>query len=152
MEPSVSTIAELYKEVHQRIREIVTDLDAEALDWSPGPETNSISVLVVHTLGSEAEVLRTVRGLTSDRDRDAEFVGRPATAADLLARLDAADALLDEHASAITAGDLESMRERPTREPRLGRYWLFSNYGHAREHLAHMQLTRQLYEQRAGGS
>jgi hypothetical protein len=90
--------------------------------------------------------------LPSVRDRDAEFVVRPTTAADLLARLDEADALLEGHAAAITADDLASMRERPDRGTRSGRYWLFSNYGHAREHLAHMQLTKQLYEQRAGGS
>ena len=152
MEPSVATIAELYKAVHGAIRRVVADLDAEALAWTPGAETNSIAVLVVHTLGSEAAVLRQVRGLPWVRDRDAEFVVRPATAADLLARLDEADALLDEHAAAISAEDLAAIRERPEREPRLGRYWLIGNYGHAREHLAHMHLTKQLYQQRAGGS
>ena len=152
MEPSVATIAELYKEVHGAIRNVVADLDAEALAWTPGAETSSIAILVVHTLGSEAAGLRLVRGLPSVRDRDAEFVVRPTTAADLLARLDEADALLDEHAAAITADDLASMRERPDRGSRLGRYWLFSNYGHAREHLAHMHLTKQLYQQRNRGS
>ena len=151
MEPSVATVAQLFKEVHQHIREVVADLDAEALAWTPGPETNPISVLVVHTLGSEADVLQVVRAISHERDRDAEFVLGSATAADLIARLDAADAFLDEHAPAITAEDLAARRERPPREPRTGGYWLFNNYGHAREHLAHMQLTKQLYEQRTGG-
>jgi hypothetical protein len=29
------------------------------------------------------------------------------------------------------------------------RYWLIQNYGHAREHLAQIQLTKQLYEAQA---
>src|SRR5215216_1657665 len=109
MEPSVATVVELFKEVHGAIRNVVADLDAEALAWTPGPETSSIAILVVHTLGSEAAVLRLVRGLPSVRDRDSEFVVRPANATDLLARLDEADAVLDEHAAAITAEALETI-------------------------------------------
>ena len=151
MERSVATVVELFREVHQQIREVVADLDAEALAWTPGPETNPISVLVVHTLGSEADVLQVVRGIPHERDRDAEFVASSATADDLIARLDAADAFLDQHGPAITAEDLAARRERPPREPRTGAYWLFNNYGHAREHLAHIQLTKQLYRQQTGG-
>jgi hypothetical protein len=29
-------------------------------------------------------------------------------------------------------------------------YWLLHNYGHAREHLAHIQLTKQIYLDRVG--
>jgi hypothetical protein len=152
MDPTVAIVAELFKEVHGAIRKVVADLDAEALAWTPGPETNSLAVLVVHTLGSEAAVLRLVRGLPSVRDRDAEFVVRPATATDLLAQIDEADALLDEHANAITGEDLVAIRERPDRDPQVGIHWLISNYGHAREHWAHMQLTKQLYRQRTGTS
>jgi hypothetical protein len=152
MDPTVATIVELNKGVHGAIRRVVADLDAEALAWTPGAETSSISVLVVHTLGSEAAMLRQVRGLPWIRDRDAEFVVRATTATELLARLDEADALLDEHAAAISADDLAAIRERPGRDPSPGRYWLIGNYGHAREHLAHMQLTKQLYQQRTGGS
>ena len=39
-------------------------------------------------------------------------------------------------------------RPRGDRPPRAGLVWLFENYGHAREHLAQMELTKQLYEGR----
>ena len=44
----------------------------------------------------------------------------------------------------ITAEDLEAARPRRTSPPETGLHWLVTNYGHAREHLAHIQLTKQL--------
>ncbi len=147
MEAVVATLSELFRQVHAELREAVRGLDAEALNWTPGPKTNSIAVLVVHTLGSEAEVLRTVAGVAGERDRDAEFRSRAETAEELARALDEGDAYLDEMAARITAEDLAAERPRGDRPPQPGLYWLVSNYGHAREHLAHVQLTRQLYEQ-----
>lgn len=148
MDLTIQTTIDLYKDAHQRLREAIADLEPADLHWTPAPNANSISVLIVHTLGSEAEVLKVVRGLPSDRDRDAEFVDQAATVSDLLVRLDAADALLAEHAAAITADDLSAMRDRPNRAPQLGIFWLLNNYGHEREHLAHIELTKQLLQQR----
>jgi len=67
-----------------------------------------------------------------------------------LSRLDAADALLSTRASQVGAADLEIIRERPDRSPHTALHWLVTNYGHAREHLAHVELTLQLYRGRAG--
>src|SRR5262245_27543669 len=103
MELVVETVVNLFRAVHRDLREAVADLDETALNWAPAPETNAIGLLIGHTLGSELEVLRVCRGLASDRDRDAEFQVRDARAADLLARLDAADAALTEHGEALTA-------------------------------------------------
>ena len=139
MDALVSTVADNFRSVHQRLRETVQDLDADALNWAPAAETNSIAVLVVHTLGSEADVLRIVSGVPSDRDRAAEFRTSAASALDLVQRLDAADALLAELGPGITAAGLATM------------YWLVQNFGHACEHLAHVQLTRQLWQARQGG-
>ena len=151
MEPVVATVVELYRAVHAALREEVRGLDPAALSWAPAPETNSVAVLVVHTLGSEAEVLRTVRGVPGQRDRDAEFRVEAETAEEMLRRLDEADAYLDEMASGISAEDLAAMRPRGDRPPKTGLHWLVSNYGHAREHLAHVQLTKQLYAARNDG-
>ena len=152
MDPVVATVIELYRAVHAQMREDVRDLDPEALNWAPAPEANSIAVLIVHTVGSEAEVLRTVRAVAGERDRDAEFRVQADTAADLTRRLDAADALLDELGAGISRDDLGALRPRGDRPPQTGLYWLVSNYGHAREHLAHLQLTKQLYEARRAGA
>ncbi len=143
MEPVVAKITEQFKIVHDDLRKEVRDLDTESLNWKPAPETNSIAVLVVHTLGSEAEVYRIVANVPSDRDRLAEFQVAE-NAADLLAKLDEADALIDDLAAQITAADLDAARSRRQSPPETGLHWLVTNYGHAREHLAHIQLTKQL--------
>ncbi len=145
MDPVVATVAELFRAVHDRLRDEVRGMDREALNWAPGPETNSAAALIVHTLGSEAEVLRAVRAVPGERDRDAEFRVQAGTADDLIARLDAADALLAEMAAGITPEDLAAMRPRGDRPPQTGLSWLISNYGHAREHLGHIELTKQVY-------
>jgi len=150
-ETEARTIAEtfgrLFHEVHVGIREQVDGVDRDALNWKPHPEANSVAVLVVHTLGSEREMIRAVRLISTERDRPAEFQAE-ADAAELLALLDRADRELDEHVGALTAADLTEMRPRGDRPPKPGLEWLVSNYGHAREHLAQIQLTRQLYDSR----
>jgi hypothetical protein len=85
--------------------------------------------------------------LSTERDRPAEFKAE-ADAAGLLALLDRADRELDEHVGALTAADLTELRPRGDRPPRPGLEWLVSNYGHAREHLAQIQLTKQLADAR----
>ncbi len=138
------TVGRLFHELHQGIREQVEGVDRDAINWKPHPDANSVAVLVVHTLGSEREMIRAVRMVSTERDRPAEFKAE-AEAADLLALLDRADRELDEHIGALTAADLSEMRPRGDRPPKPGLEWLVSNYGHAREHLAQIQLTRQLY-------
>jgi len=138
------TVGRLFHELHQGIREQVEGVDRDAINWKPHPDANSVAVLVVHTLGSEREMIRAVRMVSTERDRPAEFKAE-AEAADLLALLDRADRELDEHIGALTAADLTEMRPRGDRPPKPGLEWLVSNYGHAREHLAQIQLTRQLY-------
>lgn len=145
MEPVVAKITEQFKAVHDQLREEVRGLDRDGLNWKPAPDTNSVAVLVVHTLGSEAEVYRIVANVPSDRNRAAEFTVAQ-DQADLLARLDAADALLDKLSAKITAADLAAIRPRGQNAPETGLHWLVTNYGHAREHLAHIQLTRQLLD------
>jgi hypothetical protein len=151
VDPVVAKIAEQFKVVHGQLREEVRGLSVEELNWKPAPETNSIAALVVHTLGSEAEVLRTVANVPGSRDRDAEFLATADDPDALLRRLDEADAFIDDLAARISTDDLAAMRQRGSRpEPQTGLHWLVTNYGHAREHLAHIQLTKQLYAARNG--
>jgi len=142
-----TTLGALYRDVHDKLRDQVRGMDAGTLNWKPLPLANSVAVLIVHTLGSEREMIRAVRSLPTERDRESEFRAE-AEAADLLALLDQADADLDEHLVAVTAADLTELRPRGDRPPRPGLEWLLSNYGHAREHLAQVELTKQLYDSR----
>jgi hypothetical protein len=142
-----TTVGALFHSAHDQMREHVRGMDRGTLNWKPLPLANSIAVLIFHTLGSEREMIRAVRSLTTERDRAAEFRAE-ADAAELLALLDQADRELDEHLGTLTAADLTEMRPRGDRPPRLGFDWLVSNYGHAREHVAQIELTKQLYDSR----
>ena len=142
------TVGSLYRDVHAKMREQVRGMDHGTLNWSPLPKANSIAVLVTHTLGSEREMIRALRQVATERDRESEFKVE-AEAADLLALLDQADNDLDEHMGALTAADLTELRPRGDRPPRPGIEWLLSNYGHAREHLAQIELTKQLFDSRS---
>ncbi|HEY1420759.1 MAG TPA: DinB family protein [Candidatus Dormibacteraeota bacterium] len=141
------TLQGLFKSVHKGFREHVTGMDHGTLNWRPLPKANSIAVLIAHTLASERDMLRAVRKLRSDRDREAEFRVE-LEAGDLLAMIDDADKDLDEHLLAVTPADLSEMRPRGDRTPQPGILWLLHNYGHAREHLAQVELTKQLYDSR----
>jgi len=137
----------LFRELHDKFREQVRGLDHGTLNWRPLPKANSIAVLVAHSLGSEREMIRAVRSLPSDRDRDSEFRVE-AAAADLLALIDQVHGELDQHLASLTADDLIQDRARKDHDPKPGLHWLISNYGHAREHLAQVELTKQLYDSR----
>src|SRR5256885_9140340 len=142
-----STFRGLFHVLHEGFRKQVRGLDHGTLNWRPLPKANSIAVLVTHSLGSEREMIRAVRSLPSDRDRDSEFRVE-ADAAELLTLADQADREVDEHLAGLTAEDLIQDRPRKDHDPKPGLIWLISNYGHAREHLAQVELTKQLYDSR----
>ena len=137
----------LFREVHETLRNQVRGLDHGTLNWRPLPKANSIAVLVTHTLGSQREMIRAVRSIPSERDRDSEFRAE-ADAARLLEMIDESDRDLSEMIAALTPADLTEMRPRGDRPPRPGIEWLISNYGHSREHIAQIDLTKQLYDSR----
>lgn len=150
MDLCTSTTLDLFRDVYRSLEAEVSGLSIDQLTWTPAPETNSIAVLVVHTIGSAEEVIRIVRGMTSDRDREAEFIPNDLSEHALRDRLGAALRFIDDTGTEITAEDLAAIRPRPNRNPQSGMYWLIHNYGHAREHLAHIQLTKQLYAKEHG--
>src|SRR2546428_8380694 len=112
-----NTIGALYREIHDKLREQVRGLDHGTLNWSPLPKANSIAALVTHTLGSEREMIRSLRMIATERDRESEFKVE-ADAADLLALLDQADKEPVEPLAAPTVADLIDTRTRGHRPPR----------------------------------
>ena len=142
-----TAFGKLYAELHENLRVQVRGLDEGTLNWRPLPKANSVAVLVTHTLGSELEMMRSVRSIPSPRDRDSEFRAE-AGAERLLEMIDAADQEMGELIAAVTEADLTELRPRGDRPPRAGIEWMISNYGHAREHLAQIELTKQLYDSR----
>ena len=140
-------LGQAFGDLHEKLREQVRGLDTGTLNWRPLPKANSIAVLVTHTVGSELEMIRSVRSSRTQRDRDSEFKAE-ADAEQLLGMIDAADREMGEHVSALTSADLTELRPRGYRQPQAGIFWLITNYGHGREHLAQIELTKQLYDSR----
>ena len=63
--------------LHDGLKQAIAGLSAEALDWVPGPDMNSLRVLMVHTAGAERYWIGDMAGQQpSGRDRDAEFRAR----------------------------------------------------------------------------
>jgi uncharacterized damage-inducible protein DinB len=143
----------ILSEHHRDMRSIVDGLDVEAINWTPGPETNSIAVLITHSLGAEHSLLSTALGQPIDRDRDAEFRVQPSSAAELVQLIDRMDDAAPGLIDRLSAEDLAAERSRPN--DRLGRvqrgiWWLLHAVEHNREHIGQAMLTRQLYEQQRG--
>ena len=135
----------LFRQIHAEIRSALEELSFEQLHWTPADGANSIATLVVHLVGSEAETMRTIASLEVSRDRDAEFVESSASVADLIGMLDAADELLKQvSARAPDLGKECALPTLPASEIRPAMTWLIANYGHAREHLGQLLLTKQL--------
>jgi hypothetical protein len=145
---AASTVLTLFKQVHDQIRDEIEGLDDPGLNWKPGPDTNSIATIISHIVGSEAETLRSVAGIVDHRDRDVEFFHPVRTSTQVSDTLDLADRLIAEVGQQITSRRLHDHLSLPTLPPderRSGLTWLVGNYGHSREHVGQIQLTKQLY-------
>jgi hypothetical protein len=106
-------------------------------------------------VGSESETLRCVAGVLCTRDRDGEFSRGHRAVAEIVDELRGADELIATLRSEIGPHRLRAVMALPTlpaAERRSGLTWLVGNYGHAREHVGHIELTKQLYRARAASS
>jgi DinB superfamily len=146
-ERTIAIVQRGLRSMHTKMRDLIKGLDRDALNWKPHPEANSVAVLITHTLRSERELIGAVRGVIVGRDRPSEFVSE-ADQDELLKMVDEADAWLAEQTDGMTGADLQAERPRANDKPQLGLVWLLIAYGHGREHLAHLELTRQLLDGR----
>jgi len=146
----IGAIVALFRQLHSQLRSELEGMGVAELNWAPAEGANSTAVVVTHLLGSEAESVGILAGQDVSRDRDAEFRPGRASLATLMDLIDAADASLATLASSPSER-LDEWLSLPTLAPeevRPGLTWLLGNYGHAREHLGEIQLTRQLYRSR----
>ena len=73
MQTFLMTICLLQERHHEILRHLM-DFRQAALDWTPGPDMNSISVLVFHLTGAERFWIGDVAAQEpAERDRNAEF-------------------------------------------------------------------------------
>jgi hypothetical protein len=130
---------------HRNLRNVVGSLSAEALNWSPVPEANSIAALVYHTLDAERELVAGAAGIIIEHDGTASF-DFAATSAEELARLiDRTEHDIDGYLEELREDDLaRDITRRGWTEN--GAWWLLHAVGHTREHVGQAMLTRQLWE------
>ena len=150
LQPLFDSYLERLQNLHADIRHAIEGLPVEALDWSPGHEMNSLAVLATHTAGAERYWIGDVIARNdSHRDRAAEFRARAIDSATLLERLDAVLASSHRVLEGLTLSDLETTRIVPRDGSEVTVAWaLLHTLEHTAIHLGHMQLVRQLWEQR----
>ena len=140
----------MMEERHTEILKALDGLPAEALDWVPGPDMNSISVLVFHTAGSERYWIGDVVAQeSSNRDRDAEFKVKGVGVDVLKKRLNDNLVYVRKTLEKFTVQDLGEERIAP-RDGRKGTvgWGLLHALEHMTLHLGQIQITRQLWEQK----
>ena len=133
----------------QAMRDVVSGLDAEALNWKPlgGQDTNSIAVLLSHALDAERFLIASSVDVTLDRDREAQFRVSVESADALLALIDRTEAEVNGWIDSLTPEHLAAEIARPNRT-HTGAWWLLHAVEHSNEHVGQALLTRQLYEAR----
>ena len=150
MEPFFASYFECLQTLHRDFMATFEDLPAEALDWSPGADMNSLCVLVVHTTGSGRFWIGIALGDPPDRDRDLEFQARGLTVAELKARFVALEDYVHDGLERITLADLSLKHLVPNRgDWQVAAGWsLLHALEHTGLHMGHAQMTRQLWERR----
>ena len=153
MQPYFAEIYNRLAKSRTQITEALEGLQDDASDWSPGPEMNSITAIVTHIVGSERYwVGEVILGEPSHRDREAEFAAKGQSMAQLQELLADSLSYLQQALETLDHDDLVAPRATPKdgRETTVG--WVLALVlHHAGEHLGHIQMTRQLWEQRQRG-
>ena len=141
------------EEMHQQYFEYMDGLSTEELDWSPGPEMNSLCVLGVHVTAAERFWIGLGIDNVSERNRPAEFLASGYELEALKARFAANIAFYREAFERQDAGrlvevvDVSHFMDRPSQLVTRG-YALLRGLDHTAEHLGHAGMTRQLLDRR----
>ena len=151
-----------FEDYLQRLRDLHIDalnaldgLSPEALDWTPldqpTDDMNSINVLVTHFCGAERYWIGDIAlGEPSDRVRAAEFQASNLDAKTLAERIETATDYAEYALAKLSQDDLpvERTRLRDGRLVSMG-WALLHALEHTAVHVGHIQITRQLLDQRA---
>jgi uncharacterized damage-inducible protein DinB len=140
----------ILRDLHADIEAAIDGLPPEALDWTPAAEMNSMGVLIVHLTGAERYWIGDVAmGEPSGRDRDAEFRARGLDAAALKARLAETLRYAGGAFERLALSDLERRRLSPMHGEAFPVAWAVAHaLEHTATHLGHIQIMRQLWQQR----
>jgi len=140
----------LLHDLHEQIRAAIEGLPQEALDWVPLKDTNAIGAIIVHTAGAERFFLSDiVMQMSSNRDRDAEFRASGLDAATLIGKLTANEDYARTVLETLTMESLSEERFSSRHNRNVSVTWaLLHILDHTGLHLGHIQLQRQMWDQR----
>lgn len=126
----------------------IDGLPQEALDWSPAPGANSITILITHMTGSQRFLVGDMVGdIPSNRNRAAEFVAKGLDQAALTAMLSQAMSVTRDTLEKLTLADLESTQPH-VKDGRSFTTSFALNHAlaHCGVHVGHIQMTRQMWD------
>jgi hypothetical protein len=137
------------------LKEAIAGLPDEAFDWTPAPNTNSLTVLTRHCIAAARFFFQVASGQPGSiaeyrkGDRAEAFKAQGGNAAELIRAI---DEFLPEMGSILAGGseeDLAAMTGWPDEAPdvptRSGAEILVAGIGHLREHVGQAQLMRDLW-------
>lgn len=138
--------------IHQSLEKAIVDLPDEAMDWLPGPEMNTLGVLMAHTLGSIRFWVGDVAGgEPSGRVRDEEFKTAGESVAKFVDRSNQVLAHSQSVLAHLAPAELNDIRIVPNSEREVTVAWaILHALEHAALHAGHIEITRRLWEQHAG--
>jgi uncharacterized damage-inducible protein DinB len=128
----------------ERIISCCDDRSAEEINTRPpAPESNSLHVLAVHTMGNVREaVLEVLLGQPVNRDRDAEFAATGGSTAEIRSEWDKLKPVIHGAISQLSSDALDAEYHSHRRGKMTGRQLLLFTANHASEHVGHAELTR----------
>lgn len=153
METIFASALRRLEEMHQEYYDYMDGLSTEELDWSPGPEMNSLCVLCVHVTAAERFWIGLGIDEVIERNRPAEFQAsgfelealKARFAANLAFYRDAFEGQDGQRLAEVV--DVSHFMERPSQLVSRG-YALLRGLDHTAEHLGHAGMTRQLLDRR----
>jgi hypothetical protein len=156
-DPTIEAARDILGDSLDEFRKALDGCSSDELNRRPaGDDTNGLAVLATHAMHSSRSWLSlAVSAPLPDRDRDAEFRVVVEDAGAFMATFDA----LAGECRALIETDLPfdpgrlgtaPWRTYNSDEPVTAAWALLHALEHLREHVGHAQLTRQLWEERAG--
>jgi uncharacterized damage-inducible protein DinB len=136
------------QEFHDEIRSAIKGLPQDALDWTFGPDVNSINALIVHLIGAERYWIGDViAGESSGRDRESEFKVQGLTADELIQKLSDIEAYIQKILEPFVLQELDEKRISPRNKREVSVGWALCHaLKHTALHVGHIQIMRQLWD------
>lgn len=152
MEAEVQGYLDELKVLKNQIRDIVQGMSEESINWQPLPkDTNSIYAIMTHLLGADDNwVKRVINGQSINRDREAEFrsLGNLQDIMNRFEKVSKENENILSKLDSLQLGETRKVQIQQNGQAVSVRWCILHVVSHYALHLGHIQLTRQLWEQR----